>query len=64
MIRPSPGDLPDPRIKPASPVLPVDSLQLSHWEAHYKLPFILKSYFYESSWQFHFVKAVSDYDSL
>ena len=34
---PAPGDLPDPRVKPASPVslaLPVDSLSLSHqWKA-------------------------------
>ena len=27
---PSPGDLPDPGIKPASPALQVDSLSLSH----------------------------------
>ena len=27
---PSPGDLPDPGIKPTSPVLPTDSLRTSH----------------------------------
>ena len=27
---PSPGDLPDPRIEPASPALQADSLPLSH----------------------------------
>ena len=27
----SPGDLPDPGIEPASPVLQVDSLLMSHW---------------------------------
>ena len=34
---PSPGDLPDPGIKPESPVSPalqVGSLPLSHWESH------------------------------
>ena len=33
---PSPGDLPDPEIKPRSPVVPmlqVDSLPLSHWRS-------------------------------
>ena len=30
---PSPGDLPDPGIKPASPALQVDSLLLSHQES-------------------------------
>ena len=29
--RPPPGDLPDPGIKPVSPALQADSLQLSHW---------------------------------
>ena len=34
---PSPGNLPDPGIKPESPVSPalqVGSLPLSHWESH------------------------------
>ena len=31
---PPPGDFPDPRIKPASPALQVDSLPLSHQESH------------------------------
>ena len=31
LLFPSPGDLPDPGIKPASPTLQVDSLLLSHW---------------------------------
>ena len=31
---PSPGDLPDPGIKPESPVLQMDSLLLSHILAH------------------------------
>ena len=31
---PSSGDRPDPRIEPTSPALQVDSLPLSHWEAH------------------------------
>ena len=31
---PSPGDLPNPGIKPTSPALQVDSLLLSHQEAH------------------------------
>ena len=30
---PSPGDLPDPGIKPVSPALEVDSLPLSHQES-------------------------------
>ena len=33
---PSPGDFPDPEIKPMSPVSPelqADSLSLSHWES-------------------------------
>jgi len=30
---PSPGDLPDPGIKPTSPALQMDSLLLSYWEA-------------------------------
>ena len=30
---PHPGDLPDPRIEPASPALQVDSLPLSHQES-------------------------------
>ena len=30
---PSPGDLPDPGIKPGSPALQADSYQLSHWGA-------------------------------
>jgi len=30
---PSPGDLPDPGIRPASPALQVDSLSLSHQES-------------------------------
>ena len=28
---PSPGDLPNPGIKPISPTFQVDSLRLSHW---------------------------------
>ena len=28
---PSPGDLPDPGVEPASPALQADSLLLSHW---------------------------------
>ena len=32
---PSPGDLPDPGIKPVSPALEVDSLPLSHQEKCY-----------------------------
>ena len=34
---PSPGDLPDPGIKPGSPTLQVDSLLLSHWGSHMQL---------------------------
>ena len=37
---PSPGDLPDPRIKPKSPALQAESLPLSHLGSH-------KSYFYQ-----------------
>ena len=33
----SPGDLPNPGIKPESPALQVDSLPLSHWERHWAL---------------------------
>ena len=29
----SPGDLPDPGIKPVSPALQADSLPLSHWRS-------------------------------
>ena len=32
---PSPGDLPNPGIEPASPALQVDSFPLSHREAHF-----------------------------
>ena len=31
---PSPEDLPDPRIEPASPALQADSLPLATWEAY------------------------------
>ena len=34
LLYPSPGDLPDPRIKPTSPALQADSLPLSHWGSH------------------------------
>ena len=30
---PLPGDLPDPGIEPASPILQADYLQLSHWRS-------------------------------
>ena len=39
LSRPPPGDLPDPGIKPTSPVAPalqVDSLPLSHWGIRHK----------------------------
>ena len=36
---PSPGDLPDPEIKPTSPVLQTDSLLLSHQRSLYQLYF-------------------------
>ena len=32
---PSPGDLPNPGIKPTFPASQVDSLSLSHWEAYF-----------------------------
>ena len=35
---PSPGDLPDPGINPASPALQVDSLPLSHWGNPLSMP--------------------------
>ena len=34
LLFPSPGDLPDPGIKPMSPALPADSLLLSHQGSH------------------------------
>ena len=40
---PSPGDLPDPEIEPASPapsVLQEDSLLLSHWGSLYNIVYI------------------------
>ena len=40
VIMPSPGDLPDPEIKPVSPVtsaLQGDSLPLSHWGSPYNI---------------------------
>ena len=35
---PSPGDLPDPRVRPTSPALQADSLPLSHQDPHLPPP--------------------------
>ena len=35
---PSPGDLPNPRIEPTSPIWQADSLPLSHWGSILALP--------------------------
>ena len=46
---PSPGDLPDPGIEPASPVAPAlqaDSLPLSHWGSPYISLYMYKIYIY------------------
>ena len=40
---PTPGDLPDPGIKPTSPALQVDSLPMSHWGSHFHPLFFYKS---------------------
>jgi len=38
LLFPSPGDLPNPRIKPTSPVWQADSLPLSHWGSLFASP--------------------------
>ena len=46
---PSPGDLPDPEIKPASPSLQVDPLQLSHLGSPIPITHRPKQAFYGTS---------------
>ena len=41
---PSPGDLPDPGVEHRFPALQVDSLPLSHWEAHQFVYYYFKKY--------------------
>ena len=45
---PSPGDLPDPGIEPASPALQVDSLQLSHRRSLYNTYCFYYMYIYDN----------------
>ena len=45
---PSPGDLPDPGMKPTSPILQADSLLLNHWRSPYYLFTFFKSPVYNA----------------
>ena len=50
-----PGDLPDPRIKPASPELQADSLPLSHLGS-LQLCLIFFYFFYNIYFETYFIK--------
>ena len=48
---PSPGDLPDPGIKPKSPALQVDSLPLNRWGSPFNTTVVTHCYSLEEGWR-------------
>ena len=56
LLFPTPGDLPDPGIKPVSPALQANSLPLNHWESLRDLKLSKSKIQLILPFNFHFLK--------